>query len=98
MRLGLAIAIGVLGGAALAWWLTPVESRWLPFSGDQRTSTGPSTTRSVPGDAPVLYRWRDAQGVLHVAQQPPSGGQAYERVDIDLDRNIIPLGVPVDRD
>lgn len=98
MRLGLAIAIGVLGGAALAWWLTPAESRWNPFSGGQRTSAGPSTTRATPGEAPVVYRWRDARGVLHVTQQPPSGGQAYERVDIPEDRNIVPLGVPVEAD
>gem|GEM_PF-4392387 len=42
----------------------------------------------------MLFRWRDAQGVLHVAQQPPSGGQPYERVEIPLQRNILPLGVP----
>ena len=95
MRLGWAILIGVLGGAALAWWLTPAASRWSPFTEDRTTSTSAADT---PGQAPVLYRWRDAQGVLHITQHPPSGGQAYERVEIPEDRNIIPLGVPVDTD
>lgn len=97
MRLGWAIAIGVLGGAALAYWLTPAQSRWNPLP------TRPGAPADMghpagPGDAPVLYRWRDAQGVLHVAGQPPTGGQAYERVEIPQERNIIPMGVAPEGD
>lgn len=92
MRLGWAIAAGVLGGAAFAWWLTPADSRWNPFPG----ATGPLAGDATPatGEAPTLYRWRDAQGILHVAQHPPGDGQAYERVTIPQDRNIIPMGEP----
>jgi hypothetical protein len=97
MRLGWAIACGVLGGAALAWWLTPAETRLNPFSTSSRPTAG-AAARAEAGQAPALYRWRDAQGVLHVAQQPPTDGQAYERVEIPQDRNIVPLGVTTEGD
>ncbi|HEV8693033.1 MAG TPA: DUF4124 domain-containing protein, partial [Lysobacter sp.] len=29
---------------------------------------------------PVLYRWRDAHGVLQITERPPKG-RKYERVD-----------------
>lgn len=93
MRLGWAIVIGVLGGAAIAVWLSPAGSRWNPFSTHTPSATEVASPAG-PGDPPVLYRWRDAQGIVHVAQQPPADGQAYERVDIPQERNIIPLGVP----
>lgn len=98
MRLGWAIATGVLCGAALAWWLTPAASRWNPFPDGPGVGAGDAGAAPGPASSPVLYRWRDPQGVLHVAQQPPGDGQAYERVDIPRDRNIIPLGVPPEGD
>lgn len=97
MRLGWAIACGVLGGAALAWWLTPAGSRLNPFSMQPHQAPGVERPAEA-APAPELYRWRDAQGVLHVSQRPPADGQAYERVDIPQDRNVVPLGVTTDDD
>lgn len=95
MRLGWAIVIGVLGGAALAWWLSPTGSRWIPTAGPPSTRTD---VAAPSGPAPALYRWRDSRGVLHVAQQPPGDGQAYERVEIPPERNIVPMGVATPED
>lgn len=97
MRLGWAIAAGLLGGAALAWWLTPAGSRFNPLAGDARPAAG-ETRPGGQDQAPALYRWRDAQGMLHVSQQRPPAGQDYERVSIPEDRNIVPLAVPPDPD
>lgn len=100
MRLVPAIVIGVLAGALLAWWLTPEATRWNPFSDRSRAPAGAAEMPkpAAPGQAPELFRWRDADGVLHVTQRPPPGGEAFERVDIPQDRNIVPFGAPVEGD
>lgn len=69
MRLAWAIAIGLILGAALAWWLS-------------RTSgPAPASEAAASPAAPApLYRWRDEAGVLHITEQPPPHGH-YERID-----------------
>lgn len=69
MRLAWAIAIGLLLGAVVAWWMS-------------RTSDhGPATEPAKPTTAPApLYRWRDESGVLQITEQPPAHGK-YERID-----------------
>jgi hypothetical protein len=96
VKLGWAIAIGLLAGAALAWWLSAPEDRFNPFAGPRGGAA--DRPASSPGDASgavtVLYRWRDAQGVLHVSQQPPGDGQPYERFTISPEQNVVNLGPP----
>lgn len=81
MRLAWAIVLGVAIAALLVWWLGR-EQATTPMPGDV-----PATNPSPP-EAPrrVLYRWRDAAGVVQVTDTPPSG-RKYETLDVDaLDR------------
>lgn len=93
MRLGWAIAAGVVGGAAVAWWLAPETLRW-PWSADR--GPGAEASAAAAGfnevEAPALYRWRDDAGTLQLTQMPPQG-RPYERVSIPSERNVIPMAV-----
>lgn len=78
MRLGWAL----IGGAALgvaAWWWTTRDSR--AHEEAQRERRAEAAAEAL---RPVLYRWRDADGVLQITEQPPSGrdaGRPFERVE-----------------
>lgn len=88
MRLWLAIALGLLIGGVLAWWLSrPPAPR---PSDDRATSRATQEQRAAPAR---LYRWRDDQGVLQVTDRPPAE-RPYEVVDIPYDRNIVPMRPP----
>jgi len=83
MRLAWAIIGGIVLGGSLAWWL----SRDTP---EQARAKQERAARAAAADAedarPVLYRWRDANGVLQITEQPPRGrdaGRKYERVDME---------------
>ena len=39
----------------------------------------------------TLYRWRDAEGGVQIADRPPPPGTPYERVQVDPDANVMPL-------
>jgi hypothetical protein len=43
--------------------------------------------------APLLYRWKDAAGVVQVTDRPPPD-RPYETVRIDPDRNRVPSLAP----
>lgn len=43
--------------------------------------------------APVLYRWKDAAGVVQVTDRPPPD-RPYETVRIDPDTNRVPSLAP----
>lgn len=93
MRLGWAIAAGVVGGAALAWWLAPESVRWPWAAGAGQRAGAASTAEGYNEvDAPALYRWRDDAGNLQLTQVPPQG-RPYERVSIPRERNVIPMAV-----
>jgi hypothetical protein len=76
------MAAALLAVVALAWWLA------------RGSAPGPAPELREPNATPppsrtsgrVLYRWRDAAGVVQVTDAPP-GDRAYETVDVDaLDR------------
>ena len=78
MRLGWAILGGVAIGAALWWWTTRDEREHARIEHERKAAAAAEAAR------PVLYRWRDADGVLQITEQPPRGknaGRKYERVE-----------------
>jgi len=79
MRAVWAIAAGLLLGGGTAWWL----ARESPDQQAAKSARAAEAARRQADDArPALYRWRDAQGTLHVGDKPPRG-VAYERIDRD---------------
>jgi hypothetical protein len=85
MRLGWAIVGGVALGAALWWWGTYEEREQARFERERRAAAEAEAAR------PVLYRWRDANGVLQITEQPPQGRNArrkYQRVERDPQEGI----------
>lgn len=77
MRLTWAVVGGIVVGGALAWW----ASRDTPDDAQRKQMQAAAARAAQAQDArPSLYRWRDAQGRLHVAEQPPETGR-YERID-----------------
>lgn len=83
MRLGWAIVGGIVLGTGLAWWL----SRDTPAEAGRKQARAVAARRADAEDArPMLYRWRDAAGVLQITAQPPSGrdaGRKYERIAVE---------------
>lgn len=79
MRLTWAIVAGLAAGIALAWWL----SRESPDVAEAKQARAEQAAAANAEDArPVLYRWTDAAGVVHVTQEPPPHGPRYEKVDV----------------
>lgn len=78
MRLGWALLLGLVGGIALAWWLSrePLEAQR-----EKRERAEQAAAANAEDARPVLYRWRDASGALQITDQPPKG-RKYERVDV----------------
>jgi hypothetical protein len=79
MRLTWAIVAGLIAGIALAWWLSresPAETRAKQARAEQAAAANAEDAR------PVLYRWTDAAGVVHVTQSPPPRGRRYEKIDV----------------
>lgn len=77
MRLGWAIAGGLLVGGTIAWWSTQDS----PAQREARQRRAESAAAANAEDArPVLYRWHDANGTVHVTDTPPKG-QKYQRID-----------------
>ena len=79
VRAGWAILAGILLGGALAWWAsreTPEQARAKQVRAERAAAADAEDAR------PVLYRWRDADGVLQVTETPPRG-RPYERIAKD---------------
>ena len=75
----LLLGLALVGG--LAWWAArgPDEEA----RAEARRQRAEHAAAQLAEDArPVLYRWRDADGVLHVTDAPPRHGR-YERVPLD---------------
>jgi len=66
----LAIALGV----AAWWWFT----HEMPRRERERAIAAEAAARRAE-QVDSLYRWRDANGVLQVTEQPPKG-RRYERI------------------
>jgi len=84
MRLGWALLLGLAGGVALAWWLsrdTPEQAHAKQVRAERAAAADFEDSR------PVLYRWRDDDGSLHVTDTAPRG-RRYERVPIEPDMAI----------
>jgi hypothetical protein len=74
MRLSWAILGGALVGAAIWWWTTRDAHEQARVERERKASAQAEAVR------PVLYRWRDANGVLQITEQPPKG-RRHERVE-----------------
>jgi len=90
MRLAWAIVAGLVLGGGLGWYLLERERKPRPDAG---TPTTPATAIAETGPDPVLYRWRDANGVLQISDKPPASG-SYEEVKIRSDQNVVPMSGP----
>ena len=78
------IVLGLAAIGALAWWAareTPERSR----AKQERAER--AAAQSAEAARPSLYRWRDANGVLQITEQPPKGHK-YERIDVDAPPTI----------
>ena len=65
--------------AALTWWST----RESPEQTRAKQQRAQRATGELAADSrPALYRWRDANGVLQLTDEPPKG-RKYERIHID---------------
>jgi hypothetical protein len=75
------LALAAAGGA---WWYFAPQSMpgWLA-----------RTVPSSPSLGPPLYKWRDAQGRLHVTDKPPAD-RPYETVRYDPNTNVVPSAAP----
>ena len=70
--------------AALAWWNT----RETPEQTRAKQQRADRAAAEIADDArPVLYRWRDGNGVLQLTDEPPKG-RRYERISRTPDDGI----------
>lgn len=73
------LLVGVALIAALAWW----HARETPEQTRVKRERAERAAAEIAEDArPVLYRWRDGDGVLQVTGDPPKG-RKYERIPTD---------------
>jgi hypothetical protein len=68
------LALATVLGVTAWWWF----SREMPRREQERTIAAAAAARAAER-ANSLYRWRDANGVLQVTEQPPQG-RPYERI------------------
>jgi hypothetical protein len=80
---GIALTLVLLAGAAAWVWHYSPESLPAEWRRDNPHSRD---------YAPVIYRWKDAEGVVQLTDRPPAD-RPYETVRIDPDRNVVP-GTP----
>jgi hypothetical protein len=77
-------AVFALVASAAAWWYLAPDS--LPAFVRQQLPVSPTSN-------PVLYKWRDAKGGLHVTDTPPTD-RPFETVHYDPKVNVVPTVVP----
>ena len=88
MRTIHAVLAGI-GVAAGIWW-------WLGHPGYVTETQRRERIAAEQAKAePALYRWHDAEGVLHVTSEPPKG-RKYERVELREDVNVVPMSPPAE--
>ena len=80
----LLLGLALVGG--LAWWAA--RDRPSTAETEARRQRAHRAAAELAEDArPPLYRWRDADGVLHVSDTPPKRGR-YERIRAEADAAI----------
>lgn len=79
---GAFLILSILAAAAAWWYLAPDT---LPMFVRAQLPASPKSN-------PVLYKWRDAKGGLHVTDTPPAD-RPYETVRYDPSANVLPKGV-----
>lgn len=82
MNAAWAIVAGLALGGGVAWWMsrdTPEEAV------AKRHRVERAAAERAEAARPVLYRWRDGAGTLHVSSAPPHGVDArhVEKVDVE---------------
>lgn len=80
--LGLIVLIAI--AASAAWWYFAPDSLPAPLK---------ALVPASPKANPVLYKWRDAKGRLHVTDTPPTD-RPYETLKYNRDTNVVPSVVP----
>jgi len=88
----LLLALLLIAAAAAAVWLFAPE--YIPAEWRGALHRDPRDDRNSPDYAPKVYRWRDAAGVLHITDTPPTD-RSFEEVRIDPDTNVVPSTLPV---
>lgn len=91
VKLLLVVLVLLAAAGAWAWFQAP---EYLPEA--LRRQLPPSDPRDDPTSpqyAPKVYRWRDADGVLHITDVAPEGRE-YEEVRIRADTNLVPSTLP----
>jgi hypothetical protein len=71
----------ILAGAAAWWYLAP----------DTLPAFVKTQLPASPKSNPVLYKWRDAKGGLHITDAPPAD-RPYDTVRSDPNANVLPKG------
>jgi hypothetical protein len=86
MRVGTALALIVVAATAgvTVWWYVAPDT--MPAIVKQQL---PLSAKSNP----MLYRWKDAKGALHVTDVPPAD-RPYETLHYDPNTNVVPTVVP----
>lgn len=82
MKLAWAIVAGLALGGGVAWWMsrdTPEEAAAKRHRVERAAAQRAEATR------PVLYRWRDADGTLHVSSTRPRDVDARDIEKIDME-------------
>lgn len=96
----MSVAIGATtmrGGAALPWLLlmglVAATLAWWYIAPQTMPDVLRGALPASPRAAPVLYRWRDAKGGVHVTDTPPAD-RPYEAVRYDPNVNVVPSVLP----
>lgn len=88
---GLLWLLLLLAAAVCAWWW------YAPASIPTVVREQLPKTLQPPPPNPLLYKWQDDQGHWNISDQPPEG-RKYEAVRVDPNTNVLPSGVPPEKD
>ena len=91
MRTVLAALLLLAVAAGAVWLFAP---QWIPAEWRGPLHRDPRDDPRSPRYAPVVYRWRDAAGVLQLTDQPPKD-RPFEEVRVNPDTNVVPSTLPV---
>ncbi len=82
------IVLAVVAAGAFYVYRNPIAVSELvndtPLEGVVRSTLG--TTR--------VYKWRDAEGTVHITDEPPPEGTKFEQLEYQNDANVVP-SVPI---
>jgi hypothetical protein len=84
------LLLAALAGA-WAWWYYAPQT--LPRSLREQLPVA----KEAAAHNPALYKWKDDHGRWNVTDRPPEG-RDFEEVRVDPDVNVLPAGVPPEKD